>query len=291
MRRIGERGQASPEWLGLVFLVSLALASAVAVGLPVPGTGLARSMAARLVCAAGLADSCGEQGALALAYGPELAGLVAEHTPSLNYEEGMRALPVDFRSCREDWCAEGLEGGPVRESLAGESVTAFVHLIDCRDDTAAGREGYDCSGARAGRVYLQYWLYYPGSATARALLGDRGFHEDDWESFQVRVAPGEAAAARASSHHSYNGSSGDWLSDSGLVEKAGWTESSGRYFISGGSHAGRIARAASGRRWTAAGAVRLVPIESLTGLARFEFAVSPPWAKRVYRDPEHRGTD
>jgi hypothetical protein len=291
VQRIGERGQASPEWLGLVLLVALALASAKVAGLPVPGAELARSVAARLVCAAGLADHCGERGTLVLAYGPEVAALVAEHTPSLDYEEGMRALPVDFRSCREDACAEGAEGGPVRASLAGEPVTAFVHVIDCRDDTAAAREGYDCSGARAGRVYLQFWLYYPGSATARALLGERGYHEDDWESFQVRIAPGEAAAARASSHHGYNGSSGDWLSDSGLIERAGWTESSGRYFISGGSHAGRIGPVASARRWTAAGAIRLVPIESLNGLARFSFAVSPPWAKRVYRDPEHRGTD
>ena len=290
MQRIGERGQASPEWLGLVLLVALALAGAAAGGLPVPGAGLARAVAARIVCAAGFADRCGERGALALAYGPELAALVAEHAPSLDYEEGMRAVPVDFRSCRADACAEGAETGPVRESLTGEPVTAFVHVIDCRDDTAAQRQGYDCLGARTGRVYVQYWLYYPGSATARAVLGDRGYHRDDWESFQVRIASGQVVVARASSHNGYNGSSGDWLSDSGLVEKPGWAESSGRYFISGGSHAGRIGGGRVVRR-TGAAAIRLVPIESLTGLGRFAFAVSPPWAKRVYRDPEYRGTD
>ena len=91
----------------------------------------------------------------------------------------MRALPVDYRSCREDACAEGAESGPVSESLDGEPVTAFVHVVDCRDGAAS--EGYDCAGDRAGRLYLQYWLYYPGSATARALLGDAGAHPDDWE--------------------------------------------------------------------------------------------------------------
>lgn len=303
MKRVGERGQASPEWIGLVLLVALVFVAAVAAGAPVPGTDLARAVAARIACAAGFDDGCrGDRGALALAYGPELAALVAEHTPSLDYEEGMRAVPVDFRSCREDRCADGAEGGPVRESLAGEPITAFVHVIDCRDAEASAREGYDCSGDRAGRVYLQYWLYYPGSATARALLGDAGAHPDDWESFQVRITPGEAAEARASSHHGYNGASGDWFSDSGLVEKAGWTESTGSYFISGGSHAGRVGRPASLRarprgpvissgRWTQPSALQLVPIESLAGRSRLKFAVSPPWVKRVYRDPEYRGTD
>jgi hypothetical protein len=299
VQRLGERGQASPEWIGIVLLVALVFTAAIAAGLPVPGTDLARALAARIACAAGLDSRCsGEGGALALAYGPELAGLVAEHAPSLDYEDGMRAVPVDFRSCREDACAEGPASGEVRESLVGQRVTAFVHAIDCRDAEAAAREGYDCSGDRAGRIYLQFWLYYPGSATARALLGDAGAHPDDWESFQVRVNPDGSVEARASSHHGYNGAAGDWLSDSGLVEKAGWTESTGRYFISGGSHAGRVSRGAPGRpspwggtgRWTAAEAIRLIPIEGLEG-SRARFAVSAPWDKQVYRDPEHRGTD
>jgi hypothetical protein len=302
VRSVDERGQATPEWVALVLLVALVFTAIMAAGLPVPGTDLARSIASRLACAAGLGDGCGgERGALALAYGLEVAALVTEQTPALDYEDGMHALPVDYRSCREDACAEGAESGPVSESLDGELVTAFVHVVDCRDAAAAALEGYECTGDRAGRLYLQYWLYYPGSATARALLGDAGAHPDDWESFQVRIGPDGTVEARASSHHGYNGDSGDWLSDSGLVEKAGWTASTGRYFISGGSHAGRVGdRAANGRgpgrmamrpgRSTEPRAIRLVPIEALAG-GRWEFAVSPPWEKRVYRDPEHEGTD
>jgi hypothetical protein len=300
-----ERGQATPEWVALVLLVALAFIGVVAAGVPVPGADIARSIAARLACAAGLGEDCSAaRGELELAYGAELAALVTEHAPRLEYEEGMRALPVDFRSCREDACAEGAEAGPVAESRTGEPVTAFVHVADCRD--TARRDGYDCTGQRAGRLYLQYWLYYPGSATARSLLGDAGAHPDDWESFQVRVGPDGAVEARASSHHGYNGDSGDWLSDSGLVEKAGWTDSTGRYFISGGSHAGRVGDDPPPRsrlrlpfdarrrahRWTEPAAIRILPIEPLASDGgRWEFAVSPPWLKRVYHDPEYEGTD
>ena len=54
-----ESGQASPEWLGLVALVTLALMAVAALGVPVPGLDLARALAGRLVCAAGLGDGCG----------------------------------------------------------------------------------------------------------------------------------------------------------------------------------------------------------------------------------------
>lgn len=291
-----ERGQASPEWIGLVLLVALVLAGALALGARLPGLDLARSVAAQLVCAAGLGDGCGgDRGALTLAYGAELAGLLTDHAPGLDYEDGMRAVPVDFRSCRADACAEGPASGPVRASLAGERVTAFVHVIDCRDSAEAARAGYDCSGGRGDHVYLQYWLYYPGSATARAVLGDAGAHPDDFESFQVRIASGGAAQARASSHHGYNGRRGDWLSDTGVRRKDGWTDATGRYLISGGSHAGRVGAPAgddaAAARWTAPEAIRLIPLEPLVDeVADYEFAVTPPWAKRVYRDPEDRGT-
>jgi hypothetical protein len=52
--------------------------------------------------------------------------------------------------------------------------------------------GADCSGRRRGNLYLQYWFYYPGSATAEgstplkpairqvsAALGKPSFHPDD----------------------------------------------------------------------------------------------------------------
>ena len=289
--RIGERGQASPEWIGLVLLVALALAALAAAGVRIPGTDLARALAARLVCAAGLGSGCGEEGELVAAYGPELAALLAEQSPRILYEDGMRAVPVDFRSCRNDRCADGPESGSVTRSLRGERVTAFVHVVDCRDPEAA--EGSDCTDERAGNVYLQYWLYYPGSRTLGAVLGDRGFHDDDWESLQVRAAE-DQVDARASSHHGYNyrGGARNWASDLGLVSRDAWGENPGTYFVSGGSHAGHVSGSAKdAARFTSPGALRLIPIESLGGELATRFAVTPPWRKRVYRDPEYEGTD
>ena len=72
----------------------------------------------------------------ALAYGDELGALVAATAPQIRYERGMRALPVDFRSCREDACAEGRDGVRVASSLTGEPAVAFTHVVDCRPGTA-----------------------------------------------------------------------------------------------------------------------------------------------------------
>lgn len=282
-----QRGQATPEWLGLVLLVALAMAALAAAGVRVPGAALGVVIAERIACAAGIGGGCGEVGELQLTYGPEVAGALEDHAPLLDYERGMRALPVDYRSCREDGCAEGPAEGPVTESLAGEPVTAFVHVVDCRD-AAAPTPGADCSGDRAGFLYLQYWLYYPGSSTRT--WGEAGSHPDDFESFQVRIGPDGRAESRASSHHGYNGRSGSWLSDTGVVGAAAWTDDTGRYAISGGSHAGRVGSGLPPSRWTEPGAIRLIPIESMGDPPRGRFAVSPPWEKDVYVDPEAKGT-
>jgi hypothetical protein len=37
--------------------------------------------------------------------------------------------------------------------------------------------------------------------------------------------------------------------------------------------------------------LRLIPIETLAGRDATSFAVSPPWRKRVFLDPEYSGTD
>ena len=84
------------------FLVGL-----VAAGVRVPGAELARAVASRMLCAVALADGCGDEPELIAAYGTEVGRLVREHMPMLAFEEGSRALPVDFRRCRETACADG----------------------------------------------------------------------------------------------------------------------------------------------------------------------------------------
>jgi hypothetical protein len=270
------------------------------VGPRLPGIALAHALSERLVCAVRLTEDCANEPELRAAHGPELAALLRHHAPALLYEDGMRALPVDFRACRSDACAEGPEGGPATRTTEGLRVVAFTHVIDCRPGHVAATEawGGDCSGPRRDNLYLQYWLYYPGSATAEGstplkepirrvstALGHPSHHPDDWEGYQVRIGPDEIVA-RATSHQGYNG----------------WQPDGDRYYISGGSHAGRPLRRPP-RSWirlsfppafarsTKDQGLVLVPLETLPDRDRHAFAVTPPWRKRVYFDPEYSGTD
>ena len=269
-------------------------------GLRLPGIVLAREIAERIVCAVRLTEDCRNEPLLRAANGAEVAALLRGHAPALLYEDGMTALPVDFRECRSDSCAEGARSGVLARTSEGMRVVAFTHVIDCRSGHARATEawGGNCSGPRAGNLYLQFWLYYPGSATAEGstplkgavrgitgALGHSTYHPDDWEGYQVRVGQ-DGIFARASSHHGYNG----------------WVPDGGRYYISGGSHAGRPLRAVA-RTWfrlplpqpvgrsTEDGRLVLIPLETMRDRDRYSFAITPPWRKRVWFDPEYAGTD
>lgn len=301
-----QRGQGTVEWVGLVALVALVFVGLVAAGVRFPGAESARAVASRILCAAALAERCGDEPVLIAAYGSEVGALVREHMPSLAFERGSRALPVDFRRCRRSECADGPEQGMVDRSDDGLPVTAFVRVIDCRPDAAEATEasGADCSEPRAGRLYIQYWTFYVDSATLRGvpIAGAAGFHEDDWESFQVRIGPDGRVDARASSHHGYNHVQGaaNWGSDIGSaplrdVAEAlgarphnGWGPPSGLLLVSGGSHAGNVGGFPRIERLTPAGRVHLVPLEPIAAAEgdRHRFAVSPPWRKHVWTDPE-----
>lgn len=307
-------GQATVEWIGLTFLVALlVLALTYATG-EFGGTGLARELSERLICAVRLQIPCRHDPQLLVSYDAEIAGLLREHAPLISYEEGMRSLPVDFRDCRSPDCADGSASGRTSASLLGRPVTAFTHVVDCRTPHRPVPAGSDCSAAAAGSLFLQYWLYYPDSASLRGVpvIARRGFHLDDWESFQVRVSSGGRVLARASSHNGYNGlpSIGDWASDTsgkfpgadslrrlserlGLRERDGWTpvlHSRSLLLVSGGSHAGRAGGRDGRIRWTPPAALRLVPVERVS-LSTRRFAITPPWRKRVYTSPAYSGTD
>jgi hypothetical protein len=303
-----ERGQASPEWIGLVAVVALCLAILLGLLAPLPaGALLARTLGSKLICAVDLADSCRTVPQLAAAYGDDLAQELRKHTPAIFSEQGMRVLPVDYRSCRSAACADGPGAGTISRSRQGEPATAFLHIVDCRPGTTAPFAGRnspeDCRGDRAGNLYLQYWLYYPESATLRGVpvAGSKGYHRDDWESYQVRIGPGGRVDARASSHHGYNygGGAGSWGSDAGidplgaatdavgLHQRGGWGPETGLIVISGGSHAGSVDSLPC-CRLTPPGQLSLVPLEPLAAGEAPEphFAIPPPWRKHVWVDPE-----
>src|SRR5215213_11563758 len=96
----GQRGQGTVEWIGTLCVVSLLLVALVAAGMRVPGSELGRALADRILCAVSLADGCGDEPAMIAAYGTEVGKLIREHVPTLAFEQGSRALPVDFRRCR-----------------------------------------------------------------------------------------------------------------------------------------------------------------------------------------------
>lgn len=306
------------EWVGLVAVVVLLLVGLVGAGVRVPGTELARAVASRMLCAVAMADRCGDEPVLIAAYGTEVGKLVRRHMPTILFEHGSRALPVDFRRCRSNACSDGSARGLVHQSDAGLPVTAFIHVVDCREEGEGDRIDVadpealavqpDCSGPRAGYLYLQYWLFYVDSATLRGvpIAGARGFHEDDWEGVQIRIGSDGRIDQRASSHHGYNHvqSIANAGSDAGLIPlreaaeavgarpRNGWGPETRLLVVSGGSHAGnangflRVDRIAPGRR------VHLVPLEPIAAEEGdgYRFAVSPPWLKKVWRDPEAAGT-
>lgn len=288
-----ERGQGTVEWVGLVTLVSLVLLAAVAAGVPVPGMTIARSLADRILCAASLADGCGDEPRLIAAYGTEVGELVRRHMPTLVFEQGSRAVPVDFRRCRDSECGDASGDGMVHRTDAGLPVSVFVHVVDCREGTET--PGADCSGERAGNLYVQYWTYYADSATLRGvpIAGALGYHADDWEGVQLRFRSDGSVDERASSHHGYNYFLTDvnWASDAGVVPHDGWGPETRLLFVSGGSHAGSAIAAPETHRFTPGRRVHLIPLEQIAAESRERFAISPPWLKHVWSDPEAEGTD
>jgi hypothetical protein len=290
----------------MLCVVALLMVGLVAAGVRVPGVELAQVVASRMLCAASLADGCGDEPALIAAYGTEVGKLLREQMPMLAFEEGARALPVDFRRCRATSCGDGAERGLVHRTDERLPVTAFVHVIDCRAGEAEA-EGADCSGPRAGNLYLQYWTYYADSATLRdvPVAGGKGFHLDDWEGVQIRIRSEGQVDERASSHNGYNYALNamNWGSDAGLgllkgaAESLGvradngWGPARGLLLVSGGSHAGNAGGITHVDRFTPGRRVHLIPLEPIAAVDNSTFAIEPPWRKKVWRDPEAEGTD
>jgi hypothetical protein len=258
-----ERGQATAEWSALLLLVAMLFGALAYTVARADTWRLGESVLHSIVCA--VRGDCAEVDALGRAYGDEVAELVRRYSPNVAYERSSAELPVDFRRCRKLECSNGPSNpGQIDRSSAGLPVTAFTRVIDRR--------------AERGALYVQYWFYYPESFTGG--IGRKlgpfahdwpGYHADDWEGYQVRIAPGGKVSARATAHGGYGG---------------GWDSWTGWYRVSGGSHAGQLVAGAGGERTTGATDLELVPLEGLQALGGMRFAISPPWRKAVYANPE-----
>jgi len=224
--------------------VSLAFAAAAAVGPVIDGRSLGGFLTHHLMCSATRGCHKAKQ-ALELAYGEAVAGAIREEAPNLVYERGERELPVDWRRCRRPRCSNA-PADPALDVHVGYGrrvrgnhvrATAFTHVI-----------------RRGGRLYLQYWLYYPDSNSAVAasdLVWERswilprlrdlvsgspdypGFHRDDWEGVFVRIDPDGSTWVRASAHGHFQGCK--WREcRNRWIRPTGWVR------VSRGSHAGHV---------------------------------------------------
>jgi hypothetical protein len=121
----------------------------------------------------------------------------------------------------------------------------------------------------------------------------KGYHADDWESVQIRIGPDGTVEQRASSHHGYNSSRqpSNWAYDSGVLSHGGWGPETRLLLVAGGSHAGSTIGAANSDRYAPGERVHLIPLEPIVARSAARFAISPPWLKRVWLDPEAEGTD
>jgi len=276
-----ERGQATIEWVGLVLLASLALGALAAAVPVVDGRSFGGFLSHRIVCTV-KRSACGDR-ALERAYGREDAAVLRRHAPAIVYEPGERSLPIDFRECRSTDCSRAPDDRDldVHRTDAGRRATVFTHVV-----------------RRNGRTYLQYWLYYPDSNSTFA-ASDKvwkysqlervakypGYHDDDWEGYQVRIGRDGRAAVRSTSHGHWQ-----WCKWGGC--RGRWGPSTGWTRVSRGSHAGHVPFGRPGvnlrERTSTAEGLRLIPLEDVDRrrYRALDPGIKPPWRKEAWKDPE-----
>ena len=238
MRVRGEAGQATLEWIGLVLLVALAGVALSAASPALDGRSFGGFLAHHLSCAATGGCRAAER-ELERAYGGDDAATLRALAPNLVFERGERQLPVDWRDCRRPRCATTADDPALdsHRSDARTRATAFTRVM-----------------RRGGRLYLQYWLYYPDSNSTwagsdrlweRSWLLPRvrelvagtpdypGFHRDDWEGAFVRLDPDGSTWVRASSHGHVQGCKWRICQDE-WIRPTGWVR------VTRGSHSGHV---------------------------------------------------
>ena len=284
------------EWVGLVLLAALSLGGLASAAPAVDGRSFGGFLAHRIVCAVKRGCDDGDAG-LGRAHGRRDAALLRSHAPNIVYEPGEESLPVDWRRCRSRRCSDADDDrdSDVHRSRSGRRATVFTRVV-----------------RRRGRLYLQYWLYYPDSNTtwagsdrlwersrllplvARALGGSGrypGFHPDDWEGYQVRIDPDGSTWARATAHGHYQGCKQRRCRNR-WIGSTRWTR------VSRGSHAGHIPVERRGGRFeprypgrdmrertSTSEGLHLVPLEGIDR-RRYRRLDRPPWQKPSYRDAE-----
>jgi len=185
----GERGAASVEQAGLIFLVAILFATVAGAALSRDGDAetreLARAVAQKIRCAAYGPGPCW-QDPLTEAYGRPLAGLVRALAPAPEGAGELGLLPVDFRRCRQPSCAAPSDRPELTAS--NRRVTAFVTVDDARRSESS--------------VTIDYWSYRPTLGWDRVRRAASGTDAAAYartpllESANPRLVPLETLAGR-----------------------------------------------------------------------------------------------
>ena len=122
---------------------------------------------------------------------------------------------------------------------------------------------------------------------------------------QIRIRSDGSVDQRATSHNGFNQRPGPagWGSDAGIGPlkdaaeaigirpENGWGPETHLLIVSGGSHAGNTAGIPHIERLTPRNRVHLIPLEPIAAATDARFAITPPWHKHAWRDPEAQTTD
>ena len=241
-------------------------------------------LASRILCAAALADGCGDEPALIAAYGTEVGKLVRRaHADDRRSSRGRGRCRSTSGAAGQTSCGDGSERRarpPHRRAAAGDRLRPRGRLPAGEAEDAEA-EGADCSGA-AGRQPLPPVLDST-TPTRRPCAASRspaseGYHDDDWEAVQIRIGPDGRVDERASSHHGYNYARRRRQLGLGRRHRParrtsprrsapatanGWGPETGLLLVSGGSHAGNAAGIPHVDRFTPGRRVHLIPLEPI----------------------------
>ena len=261
----------------------------------VPGAPLARAIADRILCAASLADGCGDEPALIAAYGTEVGELVRRHMPMLGFEHGSRAVPVDFRRCRSSECGDAAGDGLIHRTDERLPVTAFVHVVDCREGQAE-RAKRPASTAPASGPATSTSSTGPTTPTRRPCAecrsrARRATTPTTGRASSSASAPtaGSTSAPPLTTATTIPARTDNWIARTpALVAHDGWGPETHLLFVSGGSHAGNAA-GSHADRYTPGRRVHLIPLEPIAA-EDADFAVSPPGRRKSGSIPEAEGT-
>ena len=274
-------------------------------GVRVPGGALARAIASRILCATALADSCGDEPALIAAYGDRSrrAG------PRAHADARLRG-----RLARGSRSTGAAAAAPPAATVAGRA-TCGAPTPTCRSppsstSSTAGRgsetEGADCSGGAPATSTSSIGSTTPiprPSAASRSparratttTTGSRSRSGSARTATSTSAPPPTTATTTATSD-------ANWASDAGIGPlrdlnetlgaraENGWGPETHLLLVSGGSHAGNLGDERGGR-YTPAAAVHLSRSSRSPPTDSTAFAISPPWLKQVWRDPEAEETD